>query len=133
MSSKQESAGSVKEGMTIVMDGAACKVVSVQISRPGKHGHAKARIEAVGLVDGKKRINVYPGSEVIDVPIIEKKSAQVLSVTGNVANVMDAETFEMFDLPIPDELQGQVKENSHILYWIILNDRVMKQIKNTGE
>lgn len=132
-SSKQESAGSVKEGMTIIMDGAACKVVSVQISRPGKHGHAKARIEGIGLIDEKKRISVYPGSEIIEIPIIEKKSAQVLSVTGNTANVMDAETFEMFDLPIPEELQGQVKENSHILYWIILNDKVMKQIKSTGE
>jgi translation initiation factor 5A len=132
-STKQENAGSVKEGMTIIMDGAACKVVSVQISRPGKHGHAKARIEAIGLIDEKKRINVYPGSEIIDVPIIEKKNAQVLSVNGNMANVMDSESFEMFDLAIPDELKDQVKENVQILYWIIINDKVMKQIKNTGE
>jgi translation initiation factor 5A len=133
MSTKQESAGSVKEGMTIVLEGAACKVMSVQISRPGKHGHAKARIEGVGLIDGKKRIVVLPGSDNVEIPIIEKKSAQVLSVTGNMANVMDSETFEMFDLAIPEELQGQVKENSQILYWIILNDKVMKQLKSSGE
>ncbi len=130
MSTKQEDAGSIKEGMTVVLEGAACKVTSVQISRPGKHGHAKVRMEGTGLLDGKKRILVMPGSESVDVPIIEKKTAQVLSINGNVANVMDAESFEMFDLPIPEELQGQVKENAQVLYWIILSDKVMKQVKS---
>ena len=130
MSTKQEDAGSIKEGMTVILEGAACRITSVQISRPGKHGHAKVRMEGTGLLDGKKRILVMPGSESVDIPIIGKKTAQVLSVTGNVANVMDAESFEMFDLPIPEELQGQVKENTQVLYWIILNDRVMKQVKS---
>ncbi|HLD87449.1 MAG TPA: translation initiation factor IF-5A [Candidatus Nanoarchaeia archaeon] len=130
MSTKQEDATSVKEGMTVVLDGAACKIVNVSTSRPGKHGHAKVRMEGVGLIDGKKRILVMPGSESVDIPIIEKKTAQVLSVTGKSANVMDTESFEMFDLPIPDDLMGEVKENTQVLYWIILSDRVMKQVKS---
>ena len=87
-------------------------------------------MEGVGLIDGKKRVVVMPGSENVEVPIIEKKTAQVLSVTGTMANIMDTESFEMFDLPIPEELQGQVKENVQVLYWIILNDKVMKQVKS---
>jgi len=130
MSTKQEDAVSIKEGMTVVLDGAACKIVSVSTSRPGKHGHAKVRMEGIGLLDGKKRILVMPGSESVDIPIIEKKTAQVLSVTGKMANVMDTESFEMFDLPIPDELEGEVKENTQVLYWIILSDKVMKQVKS---
>ncbi len=130
MSTKQEDATSIKEGMTVVLDGAACKIVNVSTSRPGKHGHAKVRMEGVGLIDGKKRILVMPGSESVDIPIIEKKTAQVLSVTGKSANVMDTESFEMFDLPIPDELLGDVKENTQVLYWIILSDKVMKQVKS---
>ena len=81
------------------------------------------------MIDGKKRELVMPGHDNIDVPIIEKKTAQVLSIHETTANVMDAETFETFDLKIPEELQGQVVEGSNILYWIILNDRVMKQVK----
>jgi len=130
MATKQEGAGSVREGMTVVLEGAACRITSVQTSRPGKHGHAKVRMEGVGLIDGKKRVVVMPGSENVEVPIIEKKTAQVLSVTGTMANIMDTESFEMFDLPIPEELQGQVKENVQVLYWIILNDKVMKQVKS---
>lgn len=130
MTTKPASVGSLKEGSYVVIDGAACKVTGTQTSRPGKHGHAKVRLEGVGLIDGKKRIVVMPGHDNIDVPILEKKSAQVLSVQGDTASVMDAETYETFDLEIPDDLKGQVQPNTQVLYWIILEDKVMKQIKN---
>ncbi len=128
MTTKVVGANTIKEGSYMMMDGAACKVLSVQVSRPGKHGHAKFRIEGVGIIDGKKREEVMPGHDV-EVPIIEKKSAQVLSINGDMANVMDEETFETFDLKIAEELKGQVVEGSHILYWQVLNDKLMKQIK----
>ena len=118
----------VKEGSSIVLEGVACKVVSVEISRPGKHGHAKVRIGAVGLIDDKKRILVMPGHDSLEVPIIGKKNAQVLSVKDNMANVMDAESYETFDIKIPDELKDSVVEGVQILYWIIMDTRVIKQV-----
>lgn len=124
------SVGSLQKGSYVVIDGAACKVVDTQTSRPGKHGHAKVRMTAVGLVDGKKRVTVMPGHDNIEVPIVEKKTAQVLSIQGNTANVMDAETYETFDLEIPEELKGQVTEGCNVLYWIILKDKIMKQVKS---
>jgi len=131
MAVKISSIGSLKKGSCIIIEGAACKVVSTQTSRPGKHGHAKVRMEAVGLIDDKKRVIVMPGHENIEVPIIEKKTAQVLSVQGDTANVMDNETYETFDLKIPEELKGQVIEGISILYWDILDDKIMKQIKGS--
>ncbi len=119
---------SLKEGSLVIFDNAACKVVSVDISKPGKHGHAKYRIVAVGILDGKKRDMVMPHVDV-EVPIIGKKEAQVLTITGNKANIMDSASFETFDLEIPEELRGKVKEGSTIIYWEILDDKVMKQIK----
>jgi translation initiation factor 5A len=126
---KKADAGSMKSGSYMVVEGVASKVVDNQISRPGKHGHAKCRITAVGLFDGKKRVVVMPGHDKVDVPIIGKKTAQVLSITGDMANVMDSETYETFDLPIPEELKGQVTEGAQVLYWVVLNDKVMKQVK----
>ncbi|MGM5487403.1 MAG: translation initiation factor IF-5A [Nanobdellota archaeon] len=125
-----KSVGSLKEGNYVVIDEAACTVSSTQTSRPGKHGHAKVRLEGVGLIDGKKRVVVMPGHDKIEVPIIDKRNAQVLSVTDGMANVMDSETYETFDLEIPEELKGQCKEGSTVLYWIILDDKVMKQVKS---
>ena len=130
MVTKMASVGSLQKGNYVVLDGAACRVVDTQTSRPGKHGHAKVRLSAVGLIDEKKRVVVMPGHDNIEVPIVEKKSAQVLSINGDVANVMDSETYETFDLKIPEELKGQVVEGCNVLYWIILNDKVMKQVKS---
>ena len=129
MATKQQSVGSLQKGSYIVLEGAACRVVDMQVSRPGKHGHAKVRLTAVGLVDDKKRIVVMPGHDNVEVPIVEKKTAQVLSIQEDAANVMDSETYETFDLKIPEELKGQVSEGSNVMYWVILNDKVMKQVK----
>lgn len=128
---KTITANNVQKGSFIILEGVACKVVDVEISKPGKHGHSKVRISAVGLVDDKKRIAVMPGHDNIEVPIIEKRTAQVLSVHGDVANVMDSETYETFDLKISEEFKGQVVEGSSVLYWTILNEKVIKQVKGS--
>jgi translation initiation factor 5A len=107
----------------------ACIVKSIQTSRPGKHGHAKCRIEAVGIKDGRKIITVLPGHDNIDTPIIEKKAAQVLSLQADKASVMDMESYETFDLDIPDDLKGQVVEGGQVVYWIVLGEKMLKQVK----
>lgn len=130
MTTKIMGAGQLKAGSFVVLEGVACKVADLSLSKPGKHGAMKARIVAIGLIDGKKRDVVMPASENIEVPVIEKKGAQVLSVTGTVANVMDSETFETFDLEVPEDLRETVKEGVIVLYWNILNQKVMKQLKS---
>jgi len=129
MTTKIVQATALKIGSYVLIDGAACKVSNLQKSKPGKHGSAKVRVTAVGLIDEKKREAVMPGSESVEVPILDKKTAQVLSVADDSANVMDSESYETFDLKIPDELKGQVTEGSEILYWEIMGDKVMKQVK----
>lgn len=129
MATKMASVSSLQKGSSIVLEGAACRIVDMQTSRPGKHGHAKVRLTAIGLVDDKKRVVVMPGHDNVEVPIVEKKTAQVLSIQNDVANVMDSETYETFDLVVPEELKGQVVEGCQVLYWEILNDKVMKQVK----
>ena len=129
MSIKHEVLTSVKKGSNVVIDGVACRVSDLQISRPGKHGHAKVRLSASGILDGKKRIIVKPGHDKIEVPIIDKRNAQVLSVHGDKVNVMDAETFETFDLDIPSEMAGQIIDGANVLYWEMLGQKILKQVK----
>ncbi len=129
MATKIVGAGSIKSGSFLIVEGVACKVVDAQISKSGKHGHSKIRIVAIGLIDDKKREIVMPGGDNVEVPIIEKKNAQVLSVSGDMANVMDVESYETFNLKIPEELKGNVVENSQVLYWDIMGEKVMKSVK----
>lgn len=127
---KHKSVGSLQKGNYVIMDGAACIVSDLKVSRPGKHGHAKVNLTAVGMIDGKKRNTVMPGHDNIEVPVIDKKNAQVLSISGNTANVMDMESYETFDVTIPADMQEQVKDGVTIVYWVILNDKILKQVKS---
>ena len=130
MEKKSVSVGNLKKGDTILIDDVPCKITDTATSRPGKHGHAKVNLTAVGILDGKKRQLVMPGHDKVEAPIIEKKSAQILSVTGNSANVMDTETYETFEMEIPEELKEEVKEGKEVLYWTIMGAKVMKQVKS---
>lgn len=126
---KSVSVGSLKKGDTIIIDDAPCKITDTATSRPGKHGHAKVNLMAVGILDGKKRNVVMPGHDKVEAPIIEKKTAQILSLSGNKASVMDMATFETFEMDVPEELAGEVKEGIEVLYWEIMGMKVMKQVK----
>lgn len=132
MATKTVGGNELKVGSYVIAENAACKIANIDISRPGKHGHAKMRIEAIGIIDGKRRILVMPAHDNIEVPIIEKLTAQVLNVHGTTATVMDAVTYETFDLPIPDELRDTCIGGVSILYWKVMDDKVMKQIKGAG-
>lgn len=129
MALKLITAHEAKPGMTILVDGASCVVKSNDISKTGKHGASKCRIEAVGIIDDKKRIVAVPGSERFEVPLIEKRKAQVLSVNNetNMANVMDLESFENFDIGMVEELKGKLSPENQVEYYII--DETFKVIK----
>lgn len=126
---KQVSVSGLKKGNYVCIEDTACIVKDIQVSRPGKHGHAKIRISATGIMDGRRRETVMPGHDNIDVPIIDKLNAQVLSVSGDTANLMDMESYVTFDMKIPEELKDTVKDGGTIVYWDILGEKVMKQLK----
>ena len=92
---------SLKEGNYIKIDGEPCKITSVAKGKTSKHGEAKARVEAVGVFDGKKRYLVKPVTSRVEVPIILKKKGQVVSVQEGAAQIMDLETYEMIDMDAP--------------------------------
>lgn len=129
MTKKTVSASEIQKGSYMLFEGVPCRVVDIQTSKTGKHGHAKMRITGIGLIDEKKRMAVMPAHDNVEVPIVEKRSAQVLSISGDAANIMDSETYETFDLKIPEDLKGHVLDGCHILYWTILGDKIMKQVK----
>jgi len=127
MSFKLIDATEAKVGVAIIIESEPCVVKSVDISKTGKHGHAKVRMDAVGIFDGKKRVLVVPGHERFEVPLINKLRGQILSVSENSASVMDLESFETFDMPMAEEVKGEIKEGDNIEYWGIENRKIIKR------
>lgn len=114
---RQSEIKDLKPGSFVLIDEIPCKVDSVQISRPGKHGSSKARLAASGIFDNQKRIIVKPAGAKIDVPIIEKKSMQVIAIIGSNVQLMDLVDFTTTEVPIPEELLGQLTEGEEVLVW----------------
>ena len=123
--------GKLKEGRFIIVDDEPCRIVGFSTSAPGKHGHAKAKVDAIGLFDSQKRTVVRPTSAKIEVPIIERGSAQVLAIVANNAQLMDLVTFETFELPIPINLRGVVLEGVEVEYVQALGRRKIDRVKGS--
>ena len=109
MSTKVVEIKTLKVGKYIVLGGEACKIISYTTSSPGKHGAAKARLEAVGIFDGQKRSLVKPVDTKVEVPILDKRIGQILAIMGDQVQIMDLETYETMELAIPDEFADDIR------------------------
>jgi len=118
----------LKVNRYMIIDDEPCKIMSISTSKPGKHGEAKARIEAIGVFDGQKRSVVHPVKHKVHVPLIDKRTAQVLALMGDNVQLMDLETYETFEMRIPDEYKGQLKPGSEISYLTALGRKKITRV-----
>jgi len=130
--SKPVDLGSLKDGSYIIIDGEACRIVEYDKSKPGKHGAAKARVVGIGVFDSVKRSLVLPVSTNVEVPLIEKKSGQVVSADPSNIQIMDLETFETIDVPVPidPEIKSKIVSGAEVEYWQVLGRRKIMRVKN---
>jgi translation initiation factor 5A len=117
--SRPSDVGSLKVGHHVLINDEPCRIVSYEKSKPGKHGSAKARIVAIGVFDDVKRNLVSPVSAQVEVPLIEKRTAQIVSRAANSVQLMDLETYEIFYTSPPDveELSLKLAPGSEVEYW----------------
>ena len=106
----------LKAGRYVVMDDEPCVIMSITTSKPGKHGAAKARIEGIGVFDSQKRSAIQPVTAKMYVPMVERRSGQVLSVLDDSAQVMDLEDYSTIEIKIPKELKdkGRIEPGKEI-------------------
>jgi len=118
----------IGKGSYILIDGVPCRVVEMETSAPGKHGSAKNRITAVGLFDGQKRTLLKPAHSDIEVPDIRKKRAQVVSVTDSAVQLMDMESYDIFDSSTPAELKGLLKSGVEVEVLEAMGKKIITRI-----
>ncbi|MGD0818012.1 MAG: translation initiation factor IF-5A [Methanomassiliicoccales archaeon] len=128
MSWTQQEVRELKEGRYMLIDNEPCKIVNISTSKPGKHGEAKANIDAIGIFDNKKRQIVHPVKHKVQVPMIDKRKAQVLTVMGDEVQLMDLETYETFQLPVPEEFAGQFTNGEEIMYLVAMDRRKITKV-----
>ena len=115
----------------MMIDDEPCRVISLEKSKPGKHGAAKANIVAVGFFDNRKRNVIMPADRMVDVPVIDKRSATVITDLGENLSLMDSETFETFEVPKPadEEILSQIDLNVSVEVWDVMGRKVITRVK----
>jgi translation initiation factor 5A len=124
----------LKKGRYIIIDDEPCKISDITTSSPGKHGSAKARIEAIGIFDNKKRSIIKPTGDKIDAPMIDKRSGMATAIMGDKVQLMDMETYETFEVPLPDpeEIEGTLEEGAELEYLETLGRFKVVRVKGKG-
>jgi translation initiation factor 5A len=132
MMSKPMELGALRVGSYVIIDDEPCRIADYTKSKPGKHGSAKARVVAIGVFDGVKRSFVKPVSAQVEVPIIEKKGAQVIALLPASIQLMDLETYDVFEAPTPEDkrLRSKLASGVEVEYWRILGRTQIMRTKS---
>lgn len=126
---KPVKASHAKVGTHIIYEGEVYVVKSLEKSKAGKHGHAKARIGVENIESGNKKSLVFPGDDKLKSPMIGKSTAQVLSVGNDTIQLMDNESYETYDVLIPnyDEIGGTLDSGDNVDIWAFMGKRIIKR------
>ena len=129
--SKPMEVGGLKVGSYVIVDDEPCRIVDYSKSKPGKHGSAKARVVAIGVFDGTKMSFVKPVSTQVKVPIIEKREGQAIALLPKGVQVMDLETYQIFETPLPEEEETRSKlvSGAEVEYWRVLGRIKIMRVK----
>lgn len=113
----------LKIGRYVNIDDEPCKIISIDTSKPGKHGSAKANIVATSIFTGSKKSLVGPVSTKCQVPVIDKRKGQVLYTNGNEISLLDIETNETVTMEINEDHECSLEPGAEVLY-IVAMDRM---------
>jgi translation initiation factor 5A len=133
LSIKKTIVKSLKPGSYFLIEDEPCRVISIEKSKPGKHGAAKANITAVGFFDDRKRNVIMPADRMVDVPVIDKRGATVVADAGDSLSLMDSETYETYDIPRPTdpEIIDKIEPGvTQVEVWDLMGRKVIVRVKS---
>ena len=107
-------ASALRKGGHIVLNKTRpCKITSLTVSKPGKHGHAKVSLSASDVFTGKRYEHGAPSHSTVEVPVVRKREYLVLDVASDgFASLFDieggGETKDDLRMPEEEEVREKV-------------------------
>jgi len=95
-------AGQIKKGGHMMIKGRPCKVLSIAVSKTGKHGHAKCNFTATDIFTGKKLEDMIPSSHGTTMPLVTKADWEIVNIDDDgELTLMDEGGNQKVDLNLP--------------------------------
>merc|ERR1712188_358289 len=116
-------AGQIRKGGFIMIKGNPCKVTDVSTSKTGKHGHAKCHFVATNIFTGKKQEELCPSTHNAEVPFVNRKDFQVMSIEDDpYLSLMNDNGECREDLQFPDATDDDAKTTENIKAYMEAGD-----------
>jgi len=139
MSIRRTEIQKLKSGQYLMVEEEPCVIKSTERSKSGKHGHAKVRVVCVGVFDNNKRSLTIPSGHMVEVPEINKGTAQVNFIEDAVINIMDLESYQSMDVrwPSDEDLVAKIKDlqsnpqkmsSSQVEYWQLAGRTLINRV-----
>lgn len=96
----------IKTGSYIIINKHPCKIVKVNISSTGKHGHTKKLVVGKDLITNKKYEALFKHSSNIEIPIVNKDIYELVDIHDNYLDLIDNDGIIRSDIPLPDNDLG---------------------------
>jgi len=119
----------LKVGKYVLIDDVPCRIMGIESSAPGKHGAAKMRVTAIGIFDNQKRTLLKPSDADAEIPVIERKTGQVVSITGDNAQIMDLDDYSTFEIPIPAEMKNELLAGKEVEYMESMDKKLINRVR----
>lgn len=101
-------ASALRKGGFVLMKGHPCKISAMTTSKPGKHGHAKVKLEAYDIFTHMNYEEVSPAHANVDVPIVVRREYLLLMIDGGYLSLFDNDNgVTKEDVKVPE---GEVGE-----------------------
>jgi len=96
----------LKKGEFILINNAIFKITRKEVVAVGTHSHSKTKIYVQPIEGGGEKNYIYNHQDRVEMPEIENRVGQIISVGTNSLQVMDTKTYETVEvLANPDILQ----------------------------
>jgi translation initiation factor 5A len=67
----------------------------------------------------------------VEVPLIDKRNGQIISISGRVLQIMDLETFEVFETSsVEQDIIEKVRQGGEVEYWRVLERIKVSRVKS---
>lgn len=98
----------------MMIKGKPCKILSISVSKTGKHGHAKCNFLAVDIFTGKKLEDMIPSSHGTTVPIVKRTDWEIIDIDeDDHVTLMDEGGNQKTDLnlpTVPEKMAHEIRE-----------------------
>ena len=100
-------ASSLKKGGYVLIKGCPCKIIELQTSKVGKHGHAKVTLSANDIFTGKRMEMTSPSTHNVQIPIIERHDYPFIGIENGYVSILLDNSKVRDDIKLPSDELGE--------------------------